>query len=276
MAKRKKQKKTGNGTLTAVNADKYTLYQRAVQEPEHEVAFFDRVYRSIFGRTPTLLREDFCGTFAICCEWAQKRGRSAIGVDLDPEPLAWGRKHNLAKLSEAAQQRVKIYEQDVRKVNGVKAEVLSAQNFSFWIFQTRKELMAYFKAAHRNLADDGILVMDMMGGPECMEEDRTDERQFSDFTYVWEQARYNPITHSGRWNIHFDFHDGTRLTQAFTYNWRFWSIPEVRELLEEAGFSQSFVYWEGEGKDGEGDGVWRKTSHAASDPAWIAYIVATK
>ncbi|MFA9479292.1 class I SAM-dependent methyltransferase [Phycisphaerales bacterium AB-hyl4] len=276
MAKRKKQKKTRNGTLTAKTADKYKLYQRAVQEPEHEVAFFDRVYRSIFGRTPTLLREDFCGTFAICCSWAKKRGRTAIGVDLDPEPLAWGREHNLAKLPEAARERVTIYEQDVRKVNGFKAEVLSAQNFSFWIFHTRKELLEYFKAAYRNIAKEGILVMDMMGGPECMEEDHTDERRFSDFTYVWEQARYNPITHSGTWNIHFDFDDGTRLNKAFTYDWRFWSIPEVRELLEEAGFSQSFVYWEGEGEKGEGDGVWRKTTNAPSDPAWIAYIVATK
>ncbi|MEX0654137.1 MAG: class I SAM-dependent methyltransferase [Phycisphaeraceae bacterium] len=276
MTQRKKHKRTGNGTLTAATADKYKLYQKAVQEPEHEVAFFDRIYRSMFKRTPKLLREDFCGTFAICCAWAKKRGRTALGVDLDPEPLEWGRKHNLAKLPEEAQQRVTIYEQDVRKVNGFKAEVLSAQNFSFWIFHTRKELLDYFKAAHRNLAKEGILVMDMMGGPECLEEEHTDERNLNGFTYVWEQARFNPITHSGTWNIHFEFPDDTRMEKAFTYDWRFWSIPEVRELLEEAGFSSSHVYWEGTDKHGDGDGVWRKTTNANSDPAWIAYIVAAK
>jgi len=80
-------KTTRNGTL-ASQADKYTLYQQAVQEPDHEVEFFDRVYRARHKRLPKVLREDFCGTFAVCCEWVKKPGRVAIGVDLDPEPPA--------------------------------------------------------------------------------------------------------------------------------------------------------------------------------------------
>ena len=63
---------------------------------------------------------------------------------------------------------------------------------------------------------------------------------------------------------------GSKLKDAFIYKWRLWSIPEVRELLAEAGFSRSEVYWEGE------DDVFRKRETAASDPCWICYIVGVK
>ena len=42
--------------------DKYLLYQNSVQNPAYEVNFMRRVYRKIRGRSPLLLREDFCGT----------------------------------------------------------------------------------------------------------------------------------------------------------------------------------------------------------------------
>ena len=42
--------------------------------------------------TKPILREDFCGTFAICCEWAKSGATfEAHGVDLDPEPLQYGK-----------------------------------------------------------------------------------------------------------------------------------------------------------------------------------------
>ncbi|MEP0761427.1 MAG: class I SAM-dependent methyltransferase [Chloroflexota bacterium] len=261
----------------AQRADRYALYQKTVQEPEHEVDFFDRVYRSFFSRTPRILREDFCGTFAVCCAWARKPGRIALGVDLDPEPLAWGRQHNLAKLPPSAQKRVKLFQQDVRTVNRPQAHVLAAQNFSFWIFTTRDELRRYFRIAHQNLSRQGLMVLDMMGGPECLKEGHKDIRPYGRFDYIWEQTRIDPITHLGRWYIHFRFKDGSRLRRAFEYHWRFWTIPEVREVLAEAGFSQSHVYWEGaDPKTGEGDGVWRRRTSAPHDPSWIAYIVAEK
>jgi len=120
------------------------------------------------------------------------------------------------------------------------------------------------------------MVMDMMGGPECLEEDREDTRDMGRFTYVWEQARFDPITHDALFHIHFRFKDGSEWPRAFTYDWRFWTIPEVREVLAEAGFSRSHVYWEGTDEDGEGDNNWKKATWAHSEPAWIAYIVAVK
>jgi hypothetical protein len=263
-------------TTLADRADKYKLYQKSVQEPEHEMDFFDQAFKEAFGRKPEILREDFCGTFAVCCEWAKKEGRVAYGVDIDNEPLDWGRKHNLSKLKPAQQERVTLIQDDVRSNTTPKADILAAQNFSFWYFKTREELVSYFKIAHKNLADEGLMVMDMMGGSDCITDDEIDERKIGSVKYIWEQARYNPITHDASFYIHFKFKDGSKLKKAFEYHWRFWTIPEVRELLAEAGFSQTHVYWEGTDEDGEGDGEWSRSDEASSEPCWIAYIVGVK
>lgn len=283
MAKKKHRKtKSKPKPLTAATADKYTLYQHSVQEPGHEVEFFDQAYREAYGKRPMILREDFCGTFAICCDWVRSHAkRTAIGVDLDPEPLAWGREHNLARVPVDAQNRVILKQADVRQITRTKADVLAAQNFSFWYFKTRMELLGYFKKAYRNLAERGIMVMDMMGGGECyeaMEDVRKIEPDdgTEKFKYVWEQAAYNPVTHDGSFFIHFRFKDGTEMTRAFEYHWRFWTIPEVRELLADAGFRESHVYWEGEDEDGDGNDEWTRVADANPDPSWIAYIVAVK
>lgn len=287
--KNRRAKKSKSRPTLAEQADRYELYGLSVQEPEHEIEFFDRVYDEMFHRQPVVLREDFCGTFAVCCQWVKTgESRRAVGVDLDAEPLAWGREHHLAQLSPTQQQRVSLLQDDVRHVSDMKADVLAAQNFSFWIFKTRQEVRAYFEAARENLTDQGILVLDMMGGYECFEEDHEDRRKIKwpgkaadgksrrAFTYVWEQHRFDPITHDATFHIHFRFRDDSALDRAFTYHWRFWTLPEVRELLAEAGFSESHVYWEGTDEDGEGDGHWQRETTAASDPSWIAYIVAKR
>ena len=77
--------------------------------------------------------------------------------------------------------------------------------------------------------------------------------------------------------ISFRFSDGSKLKNAFEYEWRFWTIPEVREMLREAGFSESHVYWEIEDEDDpNADGTWERREEAPSDPSWICYVVAVK
>ncbi len=273
----RKHKKKRSATKASC-ADRYDLYLQAVQAPEHEVPFFDRVFRKAYGRPASILREDFCGTFAVCCQWVKGRpNRHAIGVDLDPEPLAWGIKHNLDKLKPVDRTRIELLQADVRGNQGRRADVLAAQNFSFWIFKTRDELARYFSAAHKNLRRQGVLVLDMMGGSESIEEDRHDETEHEDFTYIWDQARFDPITHDCTFFIHFKFSDGSELPKAFRYDWRFWTLPEVREILLETGFKHVDVYWEGTDPDtGEGNDVFRVRNHAPSEPAWICYVVAHK
>lgn len=282
MSKSKKQKsKSGKPTL-AERADKFICYQKSVQTPEHEVEFFEKAYRDANGRVkPQSLREDFCGTFAVCCKWVgSNRQRTAVGVDLCGDTLQWGRDHNLVKLSESEKARVKLLHQDVRKRNRPQVDVLAAQNFSFWIFKTRKELVDYFRVARANLKPGGIMVMDMMGGGECYTEELVDKRKITKgkkgFTYMWEQATFNPVTADASFYISFKFADGSKLKRAFEYHWRFWTIPEVRELLKEAGFSESHVYWENEDEDDENYGEWERGEDAPSNPSWISYIVALK
>ncbi|MFK8111687.1 MAG: hypothetical protein AB8B91_05780 [Rubripirellula sp.] len=265
----------------AERADKFLCYQKSVQTPDHEVEFFEQAYKDAYRRKPYVLREDFCGTFAVCCSWAKSNAkRTALGVDLCPETLQWGRDHNLAKLTDAQQSRVRLIEQDVRKRNRPPADVLAAQNFSFWIFKTRAEVIEYFKVARSNLSAQGIMVMDMMGGGECLEEGLVDKRTIvkgkKGFKYRWKQVSYNPITGDASFSISFKFPDGSKIKNAFEYHWRFWSIPEVREMLAEAGFSESRVYWENDDEDHEDFGKWERADDASSDPSWICYIVAVK
>ncbi len=275
MAKDKKKRKRGRSL--ADKADRYDLYQKSVQEPSCEVEFFDRIFRKQFGRPPLILREDFCGTAAVCCEWVNSRDdRRAIGVDLDPETIQWCRDHNFKDLKADARARIEFHVDDVRHLHEPKAHVLAAQNFSFFCFKTRDALRLYFEAARQNLDEQGLLVLDMMGGSEVMLEDHSDTSKKKGFTYIWEQARFDPITHDCLFHIHFRFRDGSRIRKAFTYQWRLWSLPEVQELLLEAGFSAADVYWEGVDQDGEGDGVFRKRKHGTADPSWIAYVVGVR
>ncbi|MEO1618042.1 MAG: class I SAM-dependent methyltransferase [Planctomycetota bacterium] len=279
MAKRKVKK---SQPTMAAKADKFSLYEQSVQTPEHEVEFFEQAYSEAYKKTPIVLREDFCGTFSICCHWvASNRRRIAFGVDLCEETLAWGREHNLAPLKPSEQKRVTLLADDVRTRDTPPADVLAAQNFSFWIFKTRAEVTSYFRTAYENLATQGILVTDMMGGGECYEEGHTDKRVIvkgkKGFSYHWTQDSFNPITADASFSISFHFPDGSKIKPAFEYDWRFWTIPEVREMLAEAGFRESHVYWERENEDDpELDGGWYRCGCADSDPSWICYIVAIK
>ncbi|MCA9217966.1 MAG: hypothetical protein KDB27_33075 [Planctomycetales bacterium] len=276
----KKDRKRRKKKTMAKQADKFMLYQQSVQNADHEVEFFEQAFREQYNRKPYTLREDFCGTYAVCCEWVKSSSRrTAIAVDLCSETLVWGTKHNLGKLKKSQQKRVTVLEQDVREKNKPKVDVLAAQNFSFWIFKTRKEVINYFKIARANMNDEAIFVMDMMGGGACQTEDHTDKRTIikgkRGFKYHWEQARFDPVTSDCSFYINFSFPDGSKLKHAFEYHWRFWTIPEVREMLSEAGFSASHVYWEQEDENGEDTGEWARCESAASQASWIAYIVAT-
>lgn len=259
--------------FTAKTADKHDLYQRSVQDADAESAFIERVYKQLRGRAPQTLREDFCGTALLTATWV-KRGaeRRGIGVDLDPSVLAWGREHNIAPLGDAAE-RVKLYCQDVRDKVPEKVDVVGAFNFSYWIFFTREEMKNYFSHVRRGLNKDGVFLLDAYGGWES-EEPMLEERAIpGGFTYVWDQDRFDPITHRIRNYIHFHFKDGTKLERAFTYDWRYWTLPELTELLGEAGYSDVRVYWDT--SDDDEHEAYKPRKQADNQPGWLAYITAT-
>ena len=260
----------------AEQADIHELYEESVQNVEHEVEFMQTTFKEIRGRTAHVFREDFCGTASASCQWVrQGEAFQAIGVDIDPAVLEWGRRNRLGRLPAADQARVSLIEGDVLTADTPPADVLAAYNFSYFIFDTRDKLRAYFERAYAALKDDGVFFVDLFGGPEAQEEMR-EKTKHKGFTYIWHQAKFHPVTNFIRCHIHFRFKDGSKIKRAFTYEWRLWSAPEIREVLAEAGFKKTTLYWEGEDEDGEGNGEFTPEEKGEADLAWIAYIVAEK
>jgi hypothetical protein len=258
--------------FSAKTADKHDLYQRSVQDPDTEVFFINRFFRALRKRAPLTLREDFCGTALLCATWVKSlKGRTAQGIDFDKKVLAWGASHNLAPLGEEAS-RIKLLCQDVRESSPGKHDVVCAFNFSYWIFKTRDAMRAYFKHVKKGLGKDGLFMLDAYGGWESFETMLEPRAIKGGFTYVWDQDRFNPITHDIQNHIHFEFSDGTKIDKAFSYDWRYWSIPELSELLKEAGYSDVRVMWDSSTDDDVDD--YKATTRAQNQPGWLAYIVA--
>jgi SAM-dependent methyltransferase len=251
----------------AERADAHEYYERAVQAPDVDARFIDRSFRQLRNRAPRVLREDFCGTAALCAEW----------VKLSPEKRALncGIARHLLPLGERAA-RVDLICQDVRDPAPIKADAVAAFNFSYFTFKERETLRRYFVHVRDGLRRDGILYLDLFGGPESIEV-REERTSFRGFTYVWDQAAFNPLTHDITCHIHFEFPDRSVMRRAFTYHWRMWSIPELREIAHEAGFRDFIVYWEGtDRKSGEGNGIYRPSRKGDNSPAFICYLLCLK
>ncbi len=263
----------------AKQADRHQLYELSVQCAEAEVDFVTETFKALRRRPARLLREDFCGTANVCCEWVRRHQQNrAIGVDLDAEVLEWARSHNLAILTPARVRRITLLHADVMEAETGPVDVLLAMNFSYWLFKERAQLKRYFQRVHAALVEDGIFFLDAYGGYESFsecEEEREIETPLGEVTYVWEQARFNPIDHDLTCHIHFHFEDGSSLAPAFSYNWRLWTLPEIRDLLEECGFKVT-IYWQGWDEDGEPDGEFHPATEADADAGWICYICAEK
>lgn len=262
---------------TAKTADRHVLYQEAVQNVDFEVGMVERFYKKLRKKNPESLKEDFAGTFQFACEWVKRnKSYTAVAVDLDESVVDWGRTHNLAPLKDHQKERVQVVVDDVKNVDKPKVDIVVAFNFSYWIFEERPSLREYFVNCYRSLKPDGLLIMDAFGG-EAAHSEIEEPRKCDGFTYIWEHHKFEPITHHMECRIHFEFKDGTKMRNAFKYAWRLWSPPEIRELLEEAGFKDIRFYFEGtDGKTGDGNGVFRETKKGEPAETWIAYIVALK
>lgn len=261
----------------ADQADRHHLYQESVQDTETEIDFVEQTWAELRRRPAELLREDFCGTANTACEWIRRdRQHYAIGVDLDGEVLEWGRLNNLAQLDREQRSRIRLLQENVLDTSPELADIILAMNFSYYLFLNREDLLEYFSSVHAGLVDDGILFLDAYGGYDAPREIE-EKRECEGFTYIWEQASFNPIDSTMNCHIHFEFPDRSRMDQAFSYYWRLWTLPEIRELLIEAGFSAVTVYWEGtDRKTNEGDGIYSPAETGDADPGWVCYIVAQR
>ncbi len=243
---------------------------------ESEIDFVDDTYRALRGRTARRLREDFSGTANTACEWVRRRRTNrAVAVDRDPEVLEWGRRHHVAELGRGAR-RIELIRGDVIRTRTEPVDITLAMNFSYWLFQERAGLRRYFRSVLRNLAPNGVFFLDAYGGYDACRV-TCDRVRHDRFTYLWEQAEYDPISGRMLCHIHFRFPDGSAIRKAFSYEWRLWTLPELRELLHEAGFTTVQVYWQGwDEETGEADGNFEPVETGTPDATWIAYIAALK
>ena len=267
--------------------DRHSLYEVAVQGVDWDLDFLARVFAARNGREARTFREDFCSTAALATAWALRHPENrAWGVDLDPEPLSWARTHRLPYVRGAGE-RVTLVRGDVRRPRKPLVDVACALNFSYWVFHRRVDLVAYLRAAHAGLGRGGVLVLNAFGGRQAerplVERTRKaasngpDGEPVPGFTYVWEQKRFDPLTRNLLAYIHFEMRDGARLQKAFVYDWRMYTLPELREAALEAGF-KTFEVWS------EGFDYSRKTHTGRlhrratldNDDCWIAYCVAYK
>lgn len=275
-ARKKRLRRRVSRKNTKPQIDKYGLYTNAVQSPDTDVEFIKKTYRELRGRSAEVLREDFCGTFRLSVEWVKMRPQhKAWGVDIDPEPIEYGRHHYLAKLPPQTQKRIKILECDVLTGRLPEADVVAALNFSYFCFKKRAQLRVYFSNVFNSLKKKGLFVMDAFGGTQCTDAIE-DKEKIKGFTYYWDQENFDPVTNEALFHIHFKPKGHKKIENVFTYDWRMWSLPELRDLLDEVGFKKTHIYWEGTNRRGEGDGQFHRTEQGEACLSWVAYVVAEK
>jgi SAM-dependent methyltransferase len=263
---------------------RHYLYTSAVQSVEADLKFFRKVYRKHRGKTFRHMREDFCGTAVLAHEFVRRnKENEAWGVDLDQETLDWGTEHYTPRLGDGAD-RLHLMCKNVLDVVDPKVDVVNALNFSYSVFKDRESLGGYFKKVRESLRDDGVFFIDAWGGSDTMQRDREhrkvdpeeafDGTDVPGFVYTWEQESFNPVDHQIVCHIHFRTKKGKRMRKAFTYDWRLWMLPELQELMLEAGFASTEVYVEGwDDKEDEPDGIFRKKKRFDNSGGWVAYVV---
>ncbi len=259
--------------LTAAKADKYALYIEALQDPDADLLFVEQVYQQQNGVLPSLLREDFCGTAAISCAWIRRRSENrAIAIDIDPESLRWCRRHRLEALGPNEAKRIELIEADVRQVIAGPTDVIFAPNTSICLLKTRNELTEYVRQCRTMLKAGGIFVADVYAGPEAQRAG-IDRIECDGFSCLWEQAKFNAVANESLNRVHFVFPDGTRLTDAFTYDMRIWSPAELRDALLECGFSRASTFIRRCNENGLPDSEPRRCECVEVSGTWDVYLV---
>lgn len=223
---------------------RHDLYELCVQSTSHLVPFL----RAVHGQHPTVLGEDFAGTAALSHHWADTvPDGQAIAVDLDADALAFRADHS----------RITKHTADVMAATEP-ADVIFVGNFSIGYWHTRADLIAYLAHARARLKPGGIFICDTYGGTTAYtigdvhrdhwipNDPRYPGHAGKRIRYTWEQRNADPITGMVTDALHFRVEKGGMIEQevfdAFTYEWRLWSLPELRDAMIEAGFSATEVY----------------------------------
>ena len=227
--------------------EKYGLYRETVYHPDKDnVIQLNNLFRALKGRDARVLREDFCGIFDLSTLWVDYNNTNkAICVDVDSEPIEWGKNHTTVKMNSNKWNRVDIRNDDCRYVDvkDTSVDISIVGNWSQQILVKRSDMLAYFKNVYDSLKDDGIF---MLGGVNDLEyeiepyiEHRAIPFNNKSYKYTFEIQGTCPYTHLGMCKIHFAL-DNKNAT-PFVYPWRVWTVAEYLDILSEVGFEKANI-----------------------------------
>lgn len=254
---------------------RYDLYEWCVQSPEMQARFL----RALHGGRPRVMVEDFCGPASIARAWSLLgSGYAAHGVDRDAEPLT----HALLRASEQRipEGRFSVARADVLRTLCPKegADVIAAFNFAVCELHDRRRLLSYLRRVRNRLKPKGIFACDVYGGVDSYSPGtsvRKIRTPVGRVEYTWQQRRADPLSGRVENAMHFRIGAARPLRNAFVYDWRLWSVPELLDALTETGFRSVQVHLSyGEAIDGSGNPV-----PTAAEPwseagdRYVAYVV---
>ncbi|KAJ1665932.1 hypothetical protein IW140_002860 [Coemansia sp. RSA 1813] len=225
----------------------------------------DTDYGYVGRRQAQSLREDFCGTAVLCAEWvnsASSANRYAYGVDIDPEVIEYAKKHTVEQqdsLDSAVDDRITLVCADVLDVHGddnraqedsehagerivPRVDIIASFNYAMCYFHKRCDLVRYMRHSLGNLNDFGLLFCDLFGGHEAVRSGVTRVRNVGSFKYHFRQNGYDLMRGTIRFSLSFRMQDGSMLKDCFTYDFRVYSLCELREAMLEAGFDDVCVW----------------------------------
>lgn len=228
--------------------DRYALYELCAQNPARDAKLLRAIHAdgARKAKPDLILGEDFCATAALSRAWCDLSPRhSAVGID-----------HNAAVLARAPHHdRVTLTRSDVLNARA-KADLIAVQNFSICELHDRATLVKYLRRARSRLKPKGTFICDIYGGSDAFFTGTITQRikpppscpRGTKLSYSWEQRSTDPLTGRVVNAMHFTLTPpppGKKpivTRDAFVYDWRLWSVPELREAMTEAGFKKTIVY----------------------------------
>jgi hypothetical protein len=260
---------------------KLDLYRAAVQHPQAEANFARRVhaYGNRNHAAPLRLKEDFAGSASVAALWCLLDPRhEAWAVERHAATARFAQRHVQRELGREAA-RCHVIRADVHDVTEPRVDIVLALNFSVFIYHERSALCDYFAAARKSLRPGGALIIDAYGGPGAMTPMLQKRRVPAScecgtpaLEYQWQQVSHDAAT--GRVDNRIHFRVGRRLIRnAFRYDWRLWSLPELREAMLDAGFARATAWCDRyDPAANTSDGVYRPTRTMPNRHDWVAYV----
>ncbi len=221
------------------------LYEHCVQSAPDAVRLLRAIHAWGGGGPGALARtlgEDFAGTGAVARAWvASDQHADAVCIDTDAGALS--------RLEGVERVRTIVGDATSATDSG-DADVVFVGNFSIGYIHERSDLVAYLVKARDRLRSSGVFVCDTYGGRSAFDlgstERRIDLPDGARVVYTWEQREADPLTARVRDVLHFTLIRGSDIVaqyrDAFVYDWRLWSVPELRDAMRDAGMTRTEAF----------------------------------